>query len=484
MVGSVRWSRIRGSSAQCSVKTSGGECGGFTGRSESSAFSNCTSSATVTSNEMVAGGFVGWSFTSSYYVCASSGKVRGYDYCGGFAGWSESGLVDSCTAIVDVAGTDDCGGLVGFNNAPFKRCRASGTIIGAMYTGGLAGHNADTVLWSHFSGAVSGTLACGGAFGWSSGFTRNCSSEGSVVGKKNTGGFAGHSNQPIADCYSNASVNGDSTTGGFVGRCEGTITRCYATGQVTGKLQAGGFAGDGINCKLYYSFATGNVSGNMQTGGFVGVCTFVSDCYATGEITTKSNLSGGFTGNTSYSPKISNSYTISHFSPPLPDTCTQTPAPPCSSCYFREDSRFTCNQKIATVLNLADMGKQSSFTGWNFDSIWTIQEGVTYPYFKWQNAPVKQNYLEPPTGAAFSPTVRHVPQSRNQVCPVDGTIILIDGGTYQITLHSLAGQLISSTTKCAPAVVRLRTLTSSGNQMVIVTVVHTGSNGLSGLRIE
>jgi len=38
------------------------------------------------------------------------------------------------------------------------------------------------------------------------------------------------------------------------------------------------------------------------------------------------------------------------------------------------------------------MTKKDTFKDWNFLSIWSIEENITFPYFKWQDN-ISHNYL-------------------------------------------------------------------------------------------
>lgn len=472
LVGYAIWSRLSECSAACSVLALTGEGGGMVGRGDTSSFEACACSTVVRANEGNGGGLFGWSFVSTSYRCSVYADVTAGNYCGGFAGWSESGWIDSCEARVNIVGKEVCGGLVGFNNAPFRRCNVAGTVKGNQYVGGLAGHNADSATSSHFSGSVIGIQETGGACGFNSGKTRFCSAEGTVTGQRNTGGFAGHSNMDISDCFASAMVIGDSATGGFIGRSEDTIARCYASGEVSGRHQTGGFVGDGPLGRFLFCFATGSVKGSDFTGGFAGLCTEnIFNSYAMGDVDSKGQNTGGFTGSISWSRRnISYCYTLSRMLQPPTTPCTEST--PCTSSYYLENSWFSCNQKSGKMLTTAEFAKQSSFPGWDFDSIWTIQEGVTCPYLRWQKEPLPQHFLGT---TAFDIDVAH---DRNNV--VHGTLysafvgnhVQLKNGSFQVTLHTLAGQKIAAVNGVGPATIPLSTLTNLRNQIVLITITQ------------
>lgn len=190
-----------------------------------------------------------------------------------------------------------------------------------------------------------------------------------------------------ADCYATGSITvspeasqpqNTNTAGGFCGELKkATVSRCYATGNVTSAGFAGGFAAIVSGSTLTDCYARGTVSkidnsaapGNYL-GGFIGLIfnanTF-ERCYATGLVTSTSSEIGGFIA-----------------------FANETATPTITSCYYDKDATGfpdDTDTGKGTPLSTADMKLQSSYDGWDFDLLWTIQEGFNDGYPTLQNMP-------------------------------------------------------------------------------------------------
>ncbi len=190
-----------------------------------------------------------------------------------------------------------------------------------------------------------GTWVVGGLAGRNDGGTIiNSYVTGSVRGSGHyIGGLAGSNGGLISSCYSIAAVeSGIDCAGGLVGHnsANATITDCYATGKVTGNESIGGLTGrsDGTieNC-----YSLGSVSGAERFGGFVGSNYGVnSNCFW--DIQTSDMLVGVGYG----------------------------------------------SDAGVTGKTTAEMKTQSTFTEWDFDSLWTTSDLLSqfngYPILRWQ----------------------------------------------------------------------------------------------------
>jgi len=145
-------------------------------------------------------------------------------------------------------------------------------ISGGEYVGALVGN---------FQNYLSGSLKV----------VENCSSSGTVAGKHFVGGLFGgltaygwdEEKNVVLNCYSTATVSSNTadtskTFGGFTGMADYTlVSNCYATGDVTSYGgTSGGFVGEQTNCTFEDCYATGDVTstydayGTPILGGFVG----------------------------------------------------------------------------------------------------------------------------------------------------------------------------------------------------------------------
>jgi hypothetical protein len=146
-------------------------------------------------------------------------------------------------------------------------------------------------------------------------------------------------------------VSGGGSVGGLVGYNDwGTISNSYSTGSVTGNIRDdygnGGSSVGGL---------VGHNRGEYNTYGTI------SNSYATGSVTGKSNV-GGLVGFNSSSSTISNSY------------------------YDQQTSGQTDTGKGIGKTTI-EMKTQSTYAGWDFESIWVINPAKNsgYPILFWQN---------------------------------------------------------------------------------------------------
>ncbi len=212
---------------------------------------------------------------------------------------------------------------------------------------------------------ISGYRYIGGLVGYIgnswSGTITNCYSSGNVNSLgSNVGGLVGRNeaspyNGFIANCYSTANVGGTSYVGGLVGLCRGLLANSFATGSVIGTgSQVGGLVGSNEQGSMINSYATGSVSGSSNVGGLVGLnSSIVKNCYSTGFVSGLSNV-GGLIGSggtvinsfwdidTSGQPQIENSY-------------------------------------LKNGITSAQMKQRATYVGWNFNTLWAIDEGNSYP---------------------------------------------------------------------------------------------------------
>jgi len=372
----------------------GNEVGGLVGANTgtlTSCYATGSVTATVTGgySSALAGGLVGYnlgSLTSCYAtgsVTATAGEDRSAN-AGGLVGWNY-GTLTSCYATGAVSASGDyasAGGLVGYNDGgTLTSCYATGAVT-ATATGGYS------------------SASAGGLVGWNYGTLTSCYATGAVSATSEysdayAGGLVGvNYHGTLTSCYATGSVMATVTgeysyadAGGLVGSNDaGSLTSCYATGAVTAtatgddsEARAGGLVGYNDGGTLTSCYATGSVMATVtgeysyaDAGGLVGSndAGSLTSCYATGSVSASGNYAyaGGLVG--------------------YNDGGTLT------SCYWDVD---TTGQSVGvghvygggtaggTGLTTAQMKQQASFAGWDFTSVWTIQEGQTYPYLRWQD---------------------------------------------------------------------------------------------------
>lgn len=184
----------------------------------------------------------------------------------------------------------------------------------------------------------------------------------------------------------NVNIKGNSLTGGLVGNPQfsTSISECYVTGKVGGEQFVGGLAGyPGEYVVINKCYATCDVSGSIEVGGLVGViqwdCT-IENSYATGNVIGTSKV-GGLVGYNVYSA-IKNSYStgsVTGGSEPGGLVGRNDGGTVANSFWDTQTSGQTTSAG-GTGKTTAEMKTQSTFSGWDFSTIWGIREGIIYPY--------------------------------------------------------------------------------------------------------
>jgi prepilin-type N-terminal cleavage/methylation domain-containing protein len=208
--------------------------------------------------------------------------------------------------------------------------------------GSLVGYNEGTIKNCYSAGTISGSPegSIGGLVGLNYGTILDSSYQGSIIGRTlaRAGGLVGSNDGNISGCYFNGSVTSPfGVVGGLVGSNCGTISNCYSTGSASGGIYNGGLVG---------------VNGEAGPEPVSGI---IEHCYSIGYVEGQYFI-GGLVGRNAIGP-------ITH-------------------CYWDIE---TSDQDISAGgigMTTVQMKQQSTFSGWNFNDIWQINEGQSYPYFR------------------------------------------------------------------------------------------------------
>jgi hypothetical protein len=151
----------------------------------------------------------------------------------------------------------------------------------------------------------------------------------------------------------------------LTGNNTGLIEGCYATGAVSGNLYIGGLIGENRNATVTESYATGAVTGGGLAAGLIGNnhAATVRRCYATGAVSGTGTLGGLLAGNTIGT--VTNSF-------------------------WDIESTGQDTSEGGTGRSPEQMMQQTTYAGWDFTEIWDIDEGVSYPFLRWQ-VPVEED---------------------------------------------------------------------------------------------
>jgi len=259
-------------------------------------------------------------------------------------------------------------------------------VINSIYpyrSGGLVGNNSGTIINSYVTGVtlmVSIAGRAGGLVGDNSGTIINSYVTDVTMkivpiipmGEGNhpryVGGFVVDNTGTITNSYAAGDITatrGITATGdvirsyvaGFVVNNSGPITNCYVTGNITGDGIAGLVHGN--SGPITNSYATGNFTGTIGAAGLV------VQNYNNGTIT-NSYAAGNLTGTRSAGLVLTNNGTISN------------------SYYNSETAGVGVEGDYETPRTTAQMKQQSTYTDWNFSSVWGIDASINngYPYLR------------------------------------------------------------------------------------------------------
>ncbi len=361
---------------------------------------------------------------------------------------------------VTIIGGERTGALVGNKNGLVKNCYASGSVFGAKSTGGLIGRNGFNVEDSYSSCNVTGSEEVGGLVG-SGGYIYNCHATGNVLASLgDVGGIVGEVSMtggPIYNTYCTGNVtcnNSLYSVGGFIGRMQnGLIDLCYSTGNVSGNSVVGGFAGvinGGVIKRSYTKSIMKLGGGTFAFGGFISENeSIISDCYADVNMSyTGNNIStklGGFAGENKEAGRITNSYSIANISATNGNRAAFIHTNELQGfdtsktfgCYWNSDSSSgllgifldQTNSQITTGLTDSQMKSAINFSGWNFDTIWTITEGQTYPELRRPGS----------TGGCTNTFANDSVVACDRFTWINGVTYLVNTDTPQFTLMNAAG---------------------------------------------
>ena len=194
----------------------------------------------------------------------------------------------------------------------------------------------------------------------------------------------------------NIDITANTNTGGIVGLNYGLIENCYATGSITGVSSAtmlGGITGramtmpSGSNPVISNSYSAVSIKGTGNLGSIVG-----SD--GGGALRNSVAAGGSIIGTTNEVGKLSG-YCNPGTAPVGPNP--GSPGTIKENLYAYEGlivertEPAGANAEDGAPATLAELQSEEFYKttlGWDFDNLWTIWEGNSFPYFQGQSAPV------------------------------------------------------------------------------------------------
>ena len=201
-------------------------------------------------------------------------------------------------------------------------------------------------LFGYFDGSITGinmrncninassesaTLYVGGLAGYSylHGIISNCSTDGVISSRNYAGGIVGYNYGTIENCYNSSSIAADWDVGGITGCNYGSVSNCYNCGIIEGDPNyAGGIAGDNSET-VTLCYNVGSIKGGTYRGGICGRNKdIMTSCYYYDEI----SIGTGYGADTS------------------------------------------------TKCTMEELQIKSTYSGFDFENIWEIQNTIMYPF--------------------------------------------------------------------------------------------------------
>lgn len=291
----------------------------------------------------------------------------------------------------------------------------------AAYQNGYAGLFGYTTLGSSvhdltLQGSVQSVgsncgLLAGGAFG---GVTR-CTVSGEVSGRDNVGGIAGRGCR-ISQCNAeNVTLTAmGASVGGILGKAEDlwgeddhrigpNISQCCTSGTIVAVGDVGGIVGadDGYASELSDCYSSADLTKTPSThyddiGGIAGFLRkrgTMKNCYFTGSVTAQASDHAGLI--VGYGGVSGDEPPAVYWSLNCKMTIDGMPA-------NRHGVGTSSSEDLTIGLTLAQMQTKSSYTGWNFDTVWGMDANKNggLPYLRWQtNVPA----VVEPTALSLTP---------------------------------------------------------------------------------
>jgi hypothetical protein len=192
----------------------------------------------------------------------------------------------------------------------------------------------------------------------------------------------------------NAKITADIKSGTLAGKVhsKSIITKCSATGTVT--LKAGtsdsksggliGFTVAGTHVDQCSSGVNVNASNRKQVGGLIGYhegrthYTLLTNSYSYGTVTGKGSKQGNLVGDADGS-YVDRCYSFGYGKALIGFNFMN---PVITNSYWDKDNGASSSRYGGTPKTTAEMLQQTTFVDWDFDIVWDIDEGQSYPYLK------------------------------------------------------------------------------------------------------
>jgi hypothetical protein len=479
-IGSPYWVVTNVYSTGVVTRTGGASSGGLVGYNTTAVVTNSfwdtqTSGTTTsykgtgkTTSEMKATStFINYNFDKIWAIDTNGIINNGYPYLNVFNGWTTTYTLETLSGTGTTSDPyiiSDCNKLQNMKNSLTSYYTLTQNIDCSTYS-----YNGD---WNGF--LPIGLTSAAPFIGTFDGM--NYKITGLYINRPNTDyaglfGFAGNSGSSslIRNIgLENVDITGKAFVGGIIGRLQrGTISNSYTTGKVYSiGSSLGGLVGymglDALVTQISNSFSKATSIGNDFSGGAIGQAganATLLNVYSTGFVfsTGGTGVYGGLVGNASGG------------------TYTNT--------FWDTQTSGTTTSLKGTGKTTLEMQTQSTFTNWDFDTIWTM---IGYPYLKPMSKTL--TYLVNTGGTIVGTTTQAVTNGGN------GTLVTaVPDSDYRFVQWSDGAtstsrtdtNIISDTSFTAEFIINQRTLsyTAGSNGSITGTTTQTVTIGQNGTEV-
>ena len=246
--------------------------------------------------------------------------------------------------------------------------------------------------------------------GWGNRFSGNYDGNGYIIDKLTIdnqeltyGGLFGYTYNTYLQniTITNAVINSSFGIGILSGRSDfSTLSNCWSTGTVVASGNwAGGLVGISYGSEFYTCFSAANIdAAGFSIGGLSGTLEggLIENSYATGNVSGLRYV-GGLVGWISYNSQVINSYSAGFVGGSIQtdlggliglgdNTNTITHS------YWNMETSGQSESFGGEGKTTLEMIAENTFVSWDFNDIWDIIEGETYPFLQWQQTPGDFNY--------------------------------------------------------------------------------------------
>lgn len=193
----------------------------------------------------------------------------------------------------------------------------------------------------------------------------------------------------------NVDIRGHHRVGGLVGANDrGVIANSYVTGSIQGTYFVGGLVGLNEVGEITNSFATGSVTGKEENvggvGGLIGLTSggAITNSFAISTVIggdSDASRVGGLIGD-NFHGEIVNTYAVGFIAGgeegSIGGLVGVNHGNDATFSYWNIEEGGLDTSGTGTGITTNEMVKQATYEGWDFEEVWDIVEGKSYPYLK------------------------------------------------------------------------------------------------------